>query len=267
MEPSDDPEAEAERVSKKTDLPFTRRWLLGTGLPEDTPCPFIALDVGFGPGDVSACMKGILGPHGFVTGVDMSEGRVAYARRKHPGISFVQGSATQLPFPDKHFDYTWARFLFEYLQDYETALDEMVRVTRPSGIVVVGDLDLNCVKHGGMSPTLAVKVDAIASFAKARNLFHPSVGAELFSLFRRHSRLCNVQHRMEPYHYFAGSIPEGLHEENWRAKLEGLREIGALALGSHEAYAEFEAEMWAFLQDPDTLTYTMFHIAWAEVAS
>jgi SAM-dependent methyltransferase len=55
------------------------------------------LDVGCGPGTVTAFLNG-LGVD--VSGVDLSPGMVAHARRLHPGLAFEVASATELQLED-----------------------------------------------------------------------------------------------------------------------------------------------------------------------
>ena len=64
-----------------------------------------------------------------VVACDFSPGMVAEGRRRHPGIEFVEGDATDLPFADDSFD----------VQDTSTALREMARVTRPGGRIVIAE--------------------------------------------------------------------------------------------------------------------------------
>jgi hypothetical protein len=43
---------------------------------------------------------------------------------------------------------------------------------------------------------------------------------------------------------------------NWQAKFDTLREVGARALGSVEAYDRFGKRFLQMLRDPDALTYS-----------
>ena len=62
-------------------------------------------------------------------------------RREGPdwpaGSSFVVGDAHELPFPDAHFDRTVVTCVLHHLEDPETALRELRRVTRPNGRISV----------------------------------------------------------------------------------------------------------------------------------
>ncbi len=83
------------------------------------------LDVGCGPGALSAAAAA-RGAH--VVGVDLAEGMLAEARRRHPSVEFVCADAEALPFDDGSFDVALGAFLVNHLPDAETAIAEMRRV-------------------------------------------------------------------------------------------------------------------------------------------
>ena len=68
------------------------------------------------------------------TGVDFSEMTSEYAALADaPGIEFVHGDATALPFDDESFDAVVAAFLLLHLGMPERAVTEAARVLRPAG--------------------------------------------------------------------------------------------------------------------------------------
>jgi ubiquinone/menaquinone biosynthesis C-methylase UbiE len=67
-------------------------------------------------------------------GVDLSPGMLARARER--GLSVVEGSATELPFPDASFDVTCSFKVLAHVREIEKALAEMARVTRVGGYVI-----------------------------------------------------------------------------------------------------------------------------------
>jgi ubiquinone/menaquinone biosynthesis C-methylase UbiE len=67
-------------------------------------------------------------------GVDLSPGMLEKARAR--GLDVVLGSATALPFEDNQFDVTCSFKVLAHVPEIEVALKEMVRVTRPGGIVL-----------------------------------------------------------------------------------------------------------------------------------
>jgi demethylmenaquinone methyltransferase/2-methoxy-6-polyprenyl-1,4-benzoquinol methylase len=72
-----------------------------------------------------------------VVACDLSEGMIEVGRRRHPGIEFVQGDATDLGFPDDSFDAVTISYGLRNVVDTRAALREMARVTRPGGRLVV----------------------------------------------------------------------------------------------------------------------------------
>ncbi len=79
-----------------------------------------------------------------ITGVDMSAGMLAEARRKAagaPNVRFVQASAEALPFPDAAFDVVVSSSALHYVPDPAQAVCEMARVLRPGGRLALLDWD------------------------------------------------------------------------------------------------------------------------------
>ena len=93
-----------------------------------------ALDVGCGPGALTAELAGRLGA-GQVCAVDPSESFAAAAGDRLPGLPVSVAAAERLPFPDGAFDAALAQLVVHFMTDPVTGLREMGRVTRPGGIV------------------------------------------------------------------------------------------------------------------------------------
>jgi len=94
------------------------------------------LDVAAGPGNVAVELvaQGAVE----VVALDLSFNMLAEgARRGHERISWVNGDAQQLPFPDASFDAVTISFGLRNVPDPQRALREFARVTRPGGRVVV----------------------------------------------------------------------------------------------------------------------------------
>jgi SAM-dependent methyltransferase len=108
------------------------------------------LDVGCGPGALTAELVRRLEPAS-VTTIDPSEEFVAAARTRHPGVDVRQGSAEELPFVDDAFDATLAQLVVHFMRDPRTGVREMVRVTRPGGIVAACVWD-HAADQGPLSP-------------------------------------------------------------------------------------------------------------------
>lgn len=100
------------------------------------------LDVACGPGIVTAA----LAPRAReVVGLDITPEMLAAARRRCEragvaNVSFREGSATDLPFPEHSFDAVVTRLSLHHLTEPGTALGEMARVLRAGGKLVVADV-------------------------------------------------------------------------------------------------------------------------------
>lgn len=73
-----------------------------------------------------------------LTAIDISEVMldVSHTKCRHlSGVSFVQGDLLSLPFPDNTFDAVVAIWSLETLSDPARAVNEFLRVIKPSGII------------------------------------------------------------------------------------------------------------------------------------
>ncbi|HZL48448.1 MAG TPA: bifunctional demethylmenaquinone methyltransferase/2-methoxy-6-polyprenyl-1,4-benzoquinol methylase UbiE [Solirubrobacteraceae bacterium] len=101
------------------------------------------LDVATGTGDLAIELARRVAPGGEVVGSDFAESMLARARTKPkpPGaeLRFEWGDALQLPFADGAFDAATVGFGARNFADLARGLEEMTRVVRPGGRVVVLD--------------------------------------------------------------------------------------------------------------------------------
>ncbi len=67
-------------------------------------------------------------------GIDLSPGMLEHARAR--GLDVVEGSVTELPFPDASFDVVCSFKVLAHVPDIGRALAEMARVTRPGGTIL-----------------------------------------------------------------------------------------------------------------------------------
>lgn len=92
------------------------------------------LDAGTGTGSLASALEQS-GGSVEVTGIDPSEGFVAYARTnaRTARARFEVGDAQRLQFADGSFDVAMALLVMNFIPDHEKALAEMRRVTRAGG--------------------------------------------------------------------------------------------------------------------------------------
>jgi len=128
----------------------------------DLPPGGTALDVGSGPGNVTASLGHAAGPDGLALGVDISEPMLARAVRSEAGsnVGFIRADAQRLPLRDDTVDAVVSLAVLQLIPNPAAALAEMARVLRPGG-------------------RLAVMVPTAGSTARFWRLL-PDVGAHIF---------------------------------------------------------------------------------------
>lgn len=93
-----------------------------------------ALDVGCGPGALTAELVAVLGAEK-VAAVEPSGPFAEACRRRHPGVDVQAGAAETLPFADDTFDHALAQLVVNFMTDARAGVQEMARVTCPGGTV------------------------------------------------------------------------------------------------------------------------------------
>lgn len=170
-----------------------------------------AVDVGCGPGALTAALAERLGP-GRVSAADPSEPFAGACRERVPGAEVVVAPAEELPFADGEFDAALSQLVVNFMTDAEAGVRELARVTTAGGIVA------SCVWDYGGAMTL------LRAFWDAAREIDPERGAAADEAVVM--RWC----------------AEGDLAALWEAA--GLRDVRAGALTVSAAYADFE-DLWA----------------------
>jgi SAM-dependent methyltransferase len=169
-----------------------------------------ALDVGCGPGALTAQLARLLGPAN-VRAAEPSE-PFAEACRERVGVEVVSAPAEALPFEDEVFDAALSQLVVNFMSDAEAGVGEMARVTTPGGLVA------SCVWDYAGEMTL------LRAFWDAAREVDPQRGA--------------VADEGVVMRWCA----EGELGELWQAA--GLRDVRTGALVVSAAYADFD-DLWA----------------------
>jgi arsenite methyltransferase len=121
---------------------LTRRFIAAMQLPIEwlhIPDGGVALDVGSGPGNITASLAAAAGPDGLALGVDISEPMLSRAVRSAAGtrVGFLRADAQKLPFRDATFDAAITMAVLQLVPDPAAALSEIARVLKPGGRLAV----------------------------------------------------------------------------------------------------------------------------------
>lgn len=215
------------------------------------------LDVGCGIGDITALFTEAVAPFGQVTGIDISEELLAYAREAaqkrgvSDQLSFGAGDMLDLPFDGQSFDWAWSVDCVGYAPiDPLPAIKELVRVVKPGGRVAILAWSSQQLLPG--HPLLEARLNAtsggIAPFSKGKSPEQHFLRA--LGWFR--------QLGLEEVgaHTFSGSV----HAPLSAAQREAL--LALLQMRWPEVQAELSADDWAEYQrvcQPESPDYLLDH--------
>ena len=141
------------------------------------------LDVGCGPGFLSAELLADVGASGAVVGVDSSAVMLGVAARRCNELgdaTFREGDATALPVEDRSFDRALCVQVLEFVPDAPAALAELHRALRPGGRVLVWDVDWSTLSWHSNDPSRMRRMLQVWD----RHLAHPALPRTLAAALR-----------------------------------------------------------------------------------
>jgi SAM-dependent methyltransferase len=192
------------------------------------------LEVGSGLGilasEVAAASPGVS-----VVGVERSPDQIA-AAVVAPNVTWIQGDAHSLDFPDGSFDLVYARYLLEHVADPAQVLREMRRVARPGARVAACENDISLFRVDPPCPAFEPVWSAFAELQR-RLGGDALIGRRLFRLFRD-SGFEDIELSFQPEVHWYGSPAFAA----WIENLIGNIESGRAALISEGLSREQEIE-------------------------
>ena len=112
----------------------TRMWRKATVKASRVRVDDKVLDIAAGTGTSSLAFRDA---GAFVVPMDFSFGMLETGKNKNPATPFIQGDALALPFLDDVFDVVTISFGIRNVHNTQRALQEMLRVTKPGGRLVI----------------------------------------------------------------------------------------------------------------------------------
>ncbi len=132
----------ASWYTKLTLKDLKRHKLIASQLVEKIPAGGRVLEIAPGPGYF--CIELAKLGDFQITGLDISKSFVKIASenaaRTGVRVDFRQGNASDMPFEDQSFDFTFCQAAFKNFSEPVQAIAEMYRVLRPGGISVIVDM-------------------------------------------------------------------------------------------------------------------------------
>ena len=132
----------ASWYSKTTLKDLNRHKLMANQLVNKIPSGGSVLEIAPGPGYF--CIELAKLGNFQITGLDISKSFVEIATKNaveaNVKVDFRQGNASDMPFADKTFDFTFCQAAFKNFSEPVKAIAEMYRVLKPKGVAVIVDM-------------------------------------------------------------------------------------------------------------------------------
>lgn len=193
------------------------------------------VEVGSGSGILCRMFAPQLQPGGWIVGVDISTEMSAQAQMYalsegiRNGIAFETSTAESLPYPEASFDGAIAARLLLHVANPDAVIQEMKRVVKPGGRVVVMDWDFETVTVDHPDQELSRRI------LHWRNDHHGGNNWSGRQLWRR-MRAAGLQSlSVHPWVSVTHSETDGLTQSLWRAAQVAC-EGGAISPAEQEAW-------------------------------
>jgi ubiquinone/menaquinone biosynthesis C-methylase UbiE len=103
----------------------------------------VLLDVGGGTGMLTETLSDVFGQ---VLVLEPDPRRLEYGAKRRPHVGFIRGSAHRIPIVDGGVGALVSVAAFHHFRDQDTVLDEMGRVLKPQGKLLLAEVDISTVR-------------------------------------------------------------------------------------------------------------------------
>ncbi|MEO6458084.1 MAG: methyltransferase domain-containing protein [Chloroflexia bacterium] len=207
------------------------------------------LEVGSGPGFVTEQLL-VLCPNSHITCVEIDPDLIMpaeqYLQSKGLGgrYAIIQGDVMKMDLSDNTFDFCFARLIFQHLQNPSGAMEEIYRVLKPGGKLVINDIDIGL---GEIQEPLNPEAEAIETRlheGRALRGGNPRIGRRLWRLLEA-AGYVNMDFEAIPVHTDKLGV-EALFPEEWDpGGFKPALDLGIMTEADvetmHKAHIEFHA--------------------------
>lgn len=206
------------------------------------------------------------------TGFDASEMYLEEGRKKfgreNPNVEFVKGNILDYKSPEK-YDFVISQMILSYLPDPESAIDKMLQVLKPGGMLASIDISLPIAEDGffiarGNKPYQPEipNPNKVWESMEQQGIMNAQLGTRMAFLFRKKG-LHHVDVRLSDRVFtFDGNFPEGREEEfmKYRNVIEHLERVEkkyafylnqGCSLPEAEAFMKYQEDVLQMLQERD----------------
>jgi SAM-dependent methyltransferase len=243
------------RLETKTDVATVRQQAEWCGLKPGLK----VLDAGCGTGLVTSILHEMILPGGQIVGIDNSEERIDFARKKYgiqSSIDFRQLDLREPVHDIGDFDLIWSRFFLEFhRRESPVIVKNLAGCLKTGGSLCLLDLDHNALNHYQMPARMEeILFKAIKILEQEKN-FDPYVGRKLYS-YLYDLGFENIEMDLRAHHLIYGRTSEK-ELFNWSKKWEAvIRHLAGLP-GEYPGGVEgLASDFMHFFNDPRRFTYT-----------
>jgi SAM-dependent methyltransferase len=213
------------------------------------------LDVACGTGILARAALARISPGGSVVGLDLNPGMLAVATKLEPRITWRQGIAESLPYPDASFDIVLSQFGLMFFTDRLKAMSEMRRVLTPEGRLAVAVWDsLDHIPGYAAEVALVERIAGERAVNPLRAPFLLGDKDELAALFKS----ADVNEVSILTHHGVARFPT--IRSMLDADIKGWLPLFGVILSNEEIkhiYAEAEQELSSFLAPDGTVAFDL----------
>jgi SAM-dependent methyltransferase len=243
--------SEPERLIQQAELhrPEARQLIERAGVKPGAH----ALDLGCGPLGILDELAMRVGVWGKVVGLEREERFRTHAaatlqRKGLANVNLTAGDARDTQLPAGQFDFSHARLLLVNVPRPQEVVDEMVRVTKPGGVVALHEVDWGSWKCEPMVESWT-RLKNAASEVWEQNGLDVNIGRRLPDMLRQ-TGLSDINIQIRTYAWRSGDQKHSF----LLALLERIRkDIVNCGLLSSAEISRFEHELKAHLADPTTV--------------